>query len=149
MPRSPRLIAFVPAARLISLTKLGHGPGSSSSSMGVLGSILSSAMFTAPLGCVESRRAGLAHFNVPAGTLLRTLLAPGAELQLDSVRLPRGYGLLDGSLLAVLPAGVALEAHPAGQAPLGLGDGLLRGEAQIDLAVGLGGAFVHRDRGHR
>src|SRR5574341_690806 len=106
------------AALLISRTKLGHGPLSSSSNLGVFGICLSSPMIVAPLLSpspgyplggerVGSGSFALPHLDIPAGTLLRTFLAALTKLQLEAVHLPRLEGFHHRLVLAVLPAVVA------------------------------------------
>src|SRR5574341_148398 len=77
----------------------------------------------------------LAHLDVPAGALLRALLAAGAEFHLETVRLTLVHRLDDGLVLAVLPAVAAVEAQPAAHTALRFGDHLVPGEAEIHFPV--------------
>src|SRR5512133_232448 len=97
------------AARFISLTKLGHGPFSRSSSLGVAG---------LPSDIYES----LSHFDVVRRALLRALVAALAEFELEPVRLPLLERLDHRLVGTVLPAVVALETGAARQAAWGLVD---------------------------
>src|SRR5574341_1390410 len=88
----------------------------------------------------------LAHLDVPAGALLRALLAAGAEFHFETVRLTPVHRFDDGLVLAVLPAVAAVEAQAAAHAALRLDDGLVPRQAQVHLPIRVPEALGHRDR---